>query len=200
MSKPSLNGFLTILLLAAFPLPVGGQAQPPQLSKKEAAWYKSQTWLNGLRAKPSETINQTEFARQYKANKAGRDKAFVFLRDTDFTRLRAGRYPIDDENVFATISEDLPRDLSVGKWEAHQQYSDIHFVVKGKGNIGIMPVLNATVNQAYDIPKDIGFYTIENGQFYVAEPGIFFIATPKDAHNPSNRIEGYEGVKRWWSK
>lgn len=196
MQKLPLKGFLTILFLAAFLLPVSGQAQPPQLSKKEVAWYKSQTWLNGLRAKPSDTINQTEFAWQYKANKAGWDKAFAFLRDTDFTRLRAGKYPIDDENVFAIISEGPPREISVDKWEAHQNYNDIHFVVKGKEKIGVMPVLNATLNQAYDASKDIGFYTIENGKFYVAEPGIFFIATPKDAHNPSNKVEGYEGVKK----
>lgn len=196
MQKLPLKGFLTILFLAAFLLPVSGQAQPPQLSKKEVAWYKSQTWLNGLRAKPSDTINQTEFAWQYKANKAGWDKAFAFLRDTEFTRLRAGKYPIDDENVFAIISEGPPREISVDKWEAHQNYNDIHFVVKGKEKIGVMPVLNATLNQAYDASKDIGFYTIENGKFYVAEPGIFFIATPKDAHNPSNKVEGYEGVKK----
>lgn len=154
------------------------------------------TWLNGLQAKPSETINKEEFARQYQANKAAWDKAFTFLRDTDFTRLRAGKYPIDDENVFATISEGPPREISNLKWEAHHTYSDIHFVTKGKEKIGIMPVKNATVNDDYNSTKDIGFYTIENGHFYVAEPGIFFIATPKEAHNPSNKVDGYDGVKK----
>lgn len=196
MNKSTLRGLLTILVLVAFLLPVSGQAQLPQLSKKEVAWYKNQTWLNGLQAKPSETINQVEFARQYKANKAGWNKAFAFLRDTDFTRLRTGKYPIDGENVFATISEGPPREISVDKWEAHQHYSDIHFMVKGNEKIGIMPVLNAPINQAYDATKDIGFYTIENGQFYIAEPGFFFIATPKDAHNPSNKVDGYESVKK----
>ena len=59
-----------------------------------------------------------------------------------------------------------------------------------------MPVANATVAEEYNPAKDIGFYTIDNGSFYVAEPGTFFIATPKDAHNPANKVDGYDGVKK----
>ncbi|MDB5242837.1 MAG: hypothetical protein JWP57_3462 [Spirosoma sp.] len=59
-----------------------------------------------------------------------------------------------------------------------------------------MPVKNAQVNEEYNSTKDISFYTIENGIYYVAEPGMFFIATPAEAHNPSNKVEGYDGVKK----
>lgn len=198
MKRSIAVAFLAITL--AFTLLVQQQTQAQSTneltSEKAASWYASQTWLNGLQAKPSETINKEEFARQYQANKAAWDKAFAFLRDTDFTKLRVGKYPIDDDNVFATISEGPPREISPLKWEAHHTYSDIHFVVKGKEKIGIMPVKNATVNDEYSPTKDIGFYTIENGNFYLAEPGMFFIATPKEAHNPSNKVEGYDGVKK----
>ncbi len=198
MKLPKVIHFLAIIF--ALVLLVQLQTQAQSTSKltleKEASWYAGMNWLNGLPAKPSETVNQVEFARQYQANKASWDKAFVFLRDTDFTRLRAGKYPIDDDNVFAIISEGPPREISPTKWEAHHTYSDIHFVVKGKEQIGIMPVKNAQVNKEYNSTKDIGFYTIDNGKFYIAEPGILFIATPKEAHNPSNRVEGYDEVKK----
>ncbi|MVM32384.1 DUF386 family protein [Spirosoma sp. HMF4905] len=188
--------FLALILTITLLRQGYAQSTTDWTKEKAAAWYNNMTWLNSLQAKPSETIDQQEFAKQYHANKAGWDKAFAFLRDTDFTKLRVGKYPIDDDNVYATISEGPPREMSNTKWEAHHTYNDIHFVVKGKEQIGVMPVAGAKVNEDYNSTKDIGFYTIDNGSFYVAEPGIFFIATPKQAHNPSNKVEGYDGVKK----
>ena len=197
MKKIRVNIFL-VMVLTTLVIATDGQAQSTTdwTPEKAAAWYNGRTWLNGLSAKPGEVVNQPEFARQYHSNKAGWDKAFAFLQNTDFSKLRIGKYPIDDDNVFAIISEGPPREISNAKWESHQTYNDIHFVVRGKEKIGIMPVANAPVAQAYDSAKDIGFYIIDNGSFYVAEPGMFFIATPKDAHNPGNKVEGYAGVKK----
>ena len=193
MRKLSVKSLMATLLIAVFGMNADGQDQPDTgwTKEKAATWYNSRTWLNGLSAKPPEIIDQREFAKQYHANKAGWDKAFAFLKNTDFTKLRIGKYPIDDENVFAIISEGPPREISTSKWEAHRVYNDIHFVIRGKEKIGIMPVANATVAEEYNPAKDIGFYTIDNRSFYVAEPGTFYIATPKDAHNPANKVEGY---------
>ncbi|QHV96846.1 YhcH/YjgK/YiaL family protein [Spirosoma endbachense] len=196
MRKIHTTVFYMLMALMLVASVSNAQSDGAWTEEKAAKWYDSQVWLNGLKATPYQVVNKLEFAKQYHANKAAWDKAFAFLRDTDFTRLRAGKYPIDDENVYATISEGPPREISPLKWEAHHTYNDIHFVVKGKEKIGVMPVANATVNQEYSATKDIGFYTIDNGNFYVAEPGNFFIVTTKEAHNPSNKIDGYDGVKK----
>ena len=198
MKKANALFLLTSPLLTLLLMLTGAQAQSSSewTKEKAAAWYNRHDWLNGLKAKPSETVNQTEFAKQYHANKAGWDKAFAFLRDTDFTRLRIGKYPIDGDNVYATVSEGPPRDLSDAKWEAHHNYSDIHFVVKGKEQIGVMPAGTGTLVEEYNPEKDILFYKLDGGKFSVAEPGMFFIMTPTEAHNPSNKVEGYDGVKK----
>ena len=186
-------GLLVVMLVQ---LPARAQLATDWTKEKAAAWFTSQTWLNGLKAKPSDMTNQQEFAKQYAGNKAAWDKAFAFLRDTDFSRLRLGKYPIDEDNVFATISEGPPREISDAKWEFHHAYNDIHFVVKGKEKIGIMPVGNLPIAEEFSDAKDIGFYKIDGGDFYVAEPGLFYIITTKEAHNPSNHVEGYDGVKK----
>lgn len=198
MKKLSAKRLLAGLLLVVVWTNVDGQAQSDTkwTEEKATVWYDSQTWLNDLPAKPSEVIDKQEFARQYHANKAGWDKAFTFLKNTDFTKLRIGKYPIDDENVFAIVSEGPPREISNSKWEAHNVYNDIHFMIKGKEKIGITPLANAPVAEAYNSSRDIGFFTIDTGKFYVAEPGMFFIVTTKDAHNPGNKVEGYGGVKK----
>ncbi|GAB3995827.1 hypothetical protein GCM10028807_36980 [Spirosoma daeguense] len=179
-------------------LTVRAQSTNEWTGAKADQWYSKMDWLNGLPAKPADPINKEEFAKRYHSNKAGWEKAFAFLKNTDFTRLRPGKYPIDDENVFATISEGPPREISNAKWEAHQYYTDIHFVVKGKEKIGIIPFENVKSNvaMAYKPENDIAFYNTDQGQFYVAEPGVFYIVTPTEAHNPANKVDGYDGVKK----
>jgi YhcH/YjgK/YiaL family protein len=195
-----MNNSFPRLLLAALLISFSAKAQSDNTwtGKKAEQWFKSLEWLNGLPAKPADGINVDEFARQYHGNKAAWDKAFAFLKNTDFTRLRPGKYPIDDETVYATISEAPPREISNTKFESHLKYTDIHYVIKGKEQIGIVPVdkVKGAVNQQYDTDKDIGFYTSDEGKFYVLEPGLFFIATPKEAHNPSNKVEGVDGEKK----
>ncbi|GAB4020113.1 NanQ anomerase/TabA/YiaL family protein [Spirosoma koreense] len=187
---------LLIACLASFA--VRAQSTDEWTGEKAEQWYAKMNWLNGLNAKPADPINKVEFARRYHANKAGWEKAFAFLKNTDFTRLRPGKYPIDDDNVYATISEGPPREISNSKWEAHQTYSDIHFVVKGKEKIGIIPTeeVKSNVAQVYSADKDIAFYTTDQGNYYVAEPGVFYIVTPTEAHNPANKVDGYDGVKK----
>lgn len=189
-------GLMLVIALSSFT--VLAQSADEWTPKKAAQWYNKMEWLGGLDAKPADAINKVEFAKRYHSNQAGWEKAFAFLKNTDFTRLRPGKYPIDDENVFATITEGPPREISNSKWEAHQLYSDIHFVVKGKEQIGIIEAdkIKSNVAEAYSSAKDIVFYTTDEGRFYVAEPGLFYIVTPTEAHNPSNQVEGVVGVKK----
>lgn len=164
--------------------------------EKATKWYDSKVWLNGLSANPYEVVDKLEFAKQYHANKAYWDKAFAYLKNTDFSKLEKGKYPIDGENVFATVSEGPTRDVSKSKWESHRNYNDIHYVIKGKEKIGIIPVSQAKVTEEYNQEKDIAFYTADNGKFYLAQPDAFFIVTTKDAHDPSIKVEGNDVVKK----
>lgn len=186
-----------LLLLTGLLGSVAAVAQPAN-QPEAAQWYANREWLGGLKARPADAINLEEFARQYHANKAAWDKAFAFLKNTDFTRLRPGKYPIDDENVYATIAESPAREFSNTRYEAHLKYIDVHFLVKGRELIGIAPVeqVKGQVNEAYNAEKDIAFYTSDSGRFHVNEPGMFYILTTKDAHNPNNQVAGSTGLKK----
>src|SRR5687767_2830682 len=65
---------------------------------KVAKWYKKKEWLNGAPLKPHKSINQQEFARQYRINKSYWDKAFAFLKEHDLKTLAKGKYPVDGDN------------------------------------------------------------------------------------------------------
>lgn len=163
--------------------------------QKASKWFNSRKWLNGVKLQPHKTIDQQEFARHYHANKSYWDKAFAYLKQTDLATVKPGRYPIDGENVYASITEAPTRELDSSKFEAHQTYVDLQYVIKGKEQIGVAPLSSLTVINAYDPSKDIGFQLGE-GKYYDAQPGTFFIFFPKNAHRPSLKVKGHEIVKK----
>lgn len=179
------------LYLAGF----GAYAQGADNETKTSDWYKSHEWLNGLTLNPHASVNEQEFSRQYQANKQGWDKAFEFLKTTDLDGLAPGRYPIDEGNVFAMVSEVAPLEMEQVKWEAHRNFNDLQYIVQGKAKMGVAPVDQANVIEPYDSQKDIAFYDAE-GEYYDAEPGTFFIFSPQEAHRPAIKMDGYDQIKR----
>lgn len=191
-----INCASVLIVFFAFLYSFQTRAQEGNLSKKEVnKWYSQKDWLNGLSRTPHSSVNKQELARQYKAGKALWDKAFTYLRETDFSNVKPGRYPIDGENVFAIVSEGPTKELDKTMWEAHRNYEDIHFVISGKEKIGIAPVASATVSKEYDAEKDIAFFT-SKGKYYVSSPANFFIAFTQDAHRPGVKTEGADSVKK----
>lgn len=188
--------FLMMILFSLVASTTKSQAQEDNRSvKKINKWYNSHEWLNGLQLEPHKSVNKDEFAKQYQLKKVWWDKAFAYLKETDLTNLKPGKYLIDGENVFATVTEGPTKDIDKTKWESHRNYQDIHYVIKGKEKIGIAPVSSATVIQAYDSTKDIAFYTAK-GKYYTSSLSKFFIVFPEDAHRPGIKTDGYEDIKK----
>lgn len=184
--------FITVLIIS---FKSEGQSNNSWTLAKSVKWYNSKDWLNGLQLMPHFSTDKQEFANQYHANKKWWDEAFAFLKRSDLETLKPGRYAIDGENVFATVSVGPTKDLDQTKWESHRIYLDIHYVIKGKEKIGIAPVSSAKVIQAYDSTKDIAFYTSE-GKYYTSSPNSFFIVSPEDAHRPGVKVDDYEVIKK----
>src|SRR5687767_9107304 len=107
---------LLLLLFAAVLSTTNALAQDKNDSKKTNKWYKSREWLNGLQLTPHKSVNKAEFAKQYQLRKAWWDKAFAYLKETDLASLKPGKYPIDGENVFATVTEGPTKEMDQTKW------------------------------------------------------------------------------------
>jgi YhcH/YjgK/YiaL family protein len=121
----------------------------------------------------------------YFKNKERWDKAFSFLKSNDLSGLELKRYDIDGDNLYAPVSEYLTKNEEDAKYEAHQKYIDIQYVVSGKEQIGVAPMSQKKdIIQPYDATKDIEFLTVTNGENRTALPDRFFIFFPGDAHRP----------------
>ena len=163
-----------------------GNSDPSAWSaQKIDTWFEKGDWLNGWQVKPDQSVNRKAFAISYFKNRERWDKAFIFLKSNDLTGLELKRYDIDGDNLYAPVSEYLTKNEEAARYEAHQKYIDIQYVVSGKELIGVAPVSQKKdVLEAYDPTKDIEFLTVTGGENLLALPDRFFIFFPEDAHRP----------------
>lgn len=182
MKKISL--IVSVLLMAA------------SLTAQDAgSWVKKREWAKGLKLVPHPATNTEIFRQQYQRNQAGWDAAFAFIRSNDLLALPKGKYPIDSNNVYASITEDPSKDLDKTNWESHRRYIDLQYIISGEEIIGVSPVSTATVTKPYDEKKDLANYTAE-GRMEKSVPGTFFLFFPDDAHRPNITPGGNRLVKK----
>jgi len=118
-----------------------------------------------------------------------------YLQMTDFAKLSPGKYVIEEKEVFASVSEYNSKKPEDAKWEAHQKYADIQYIVSGEEKMGYAPLNTMEVTEAYNPDKDILFLK-GKGDYITAKPGTFVIFFPHDAHQPSVAVNESAFVKK----
>jgi YhcH/YjgK/YiaL family protein len=187
---------LILLLLFIFPaIAMQVNAQSTHSKKENEKWFKQKEWLDGLQLQAHPSTDVQEFARQYDANKKYWDEAFNFLKNHDLSELAPGKYPIDGDNVYASVTEDPTKDYDKTAWESHRKYVDLQYVISGEEKIGVSPVAKVKVTEPYDEEKDAAHYS-GDGKIYLARPGTFFLFFPGTAHRPNITTGGNKTDKK----
>jgi len=164
-------------------------------TKQTTNWFKKGPWYNGLSMVPYQGIDKKEFERQYQKNSARWDLAFKYLKETDLKNVAPGKYPLDGDNVFVSVTEGPGKDFDKASWESHRKLVDIQCVVSGKEKMGHAHLSDTKVLKPYDEKRDVANYTAE-GKYYIAEPGVMYIFYPNDAHRPSIKVERDQPIKK----
>ncbi len=122
-------------------------------------------------------------------------KGFAFLKNTDLKNLENGKYEIDGDEIFVSVQDYTSKLLSEGKFEAHEKYADIQFIIKGEERLGYGDVRNFKPVTFYDEKNDIVF--LEGcGEFVHAKEGDFVVFLPEDAHMPCICVNEPSYVKK----
>lgn len=171
------------------------QTDSAAMIKKANKWVKSRVWAPELKITPDKSVNSAEFEKQYESNKAMWDKVFSFLSDSKISTLAPGRYPVDGDNAYATITSGPPKNREDVKWESHRKYIDLQYVIMGKVQLGVCPLPLAQVTEPYDETKDAAHYNAE-GKYYTATPQKFFLFFPTDVHRPDIKVKGFDTLKK----
>jgi biofilm protein TabA len=184
---------IKIMLLASFLGFIGckGSSDPSTWSSKKIdTWFEKGEWLKGWSVLPDASINRKEFAAYYFRNKDRWDKAFEFLKNSDFSKLEIKRYDIDGDNLYAIVSEYLTKNSENARFEVHQKYIDIQYVIAGSEMMGVAPLsMKKEILVPYDAIKDIEFMTVSQNSEFKATPDRFFIFFPSDIHRPGLKVD-----------
>jgi YhcH/YjgK/YiaL family protein len=130
-------------------------------------------------------------AGMYKTSNPGIDKAFEYLRNTDFNNIAPGKYTIDGDAVFAIVNEFETKDKATCEVEAHRKYIDIQYLVKGIEMFGYSPLNGQVPVKDYDPENDVAIYN-EEVSYIKLEAGMFIMFYPSDLHQPE--VRQYEPV------
>lgn len=120
--------------------------------------------------------------------------AFDYLQRADLENAEPGKVEIDGNRVFALIQEYNTKLRAQGFWEAHRQYLDVQYVVKGLEHMGFANLEQLTAG-TYDAAKD--FLPLEGaGSFVLLPAGMFTVFMPQDGHMPGMAVNEPQPVKK----
>jgi YhcH/YjgK/YiaL family protein len=121
-------------------------------------------------------------------------RAFEYLHQADLNAIPDGKYEIDGDVIYAAVQGYSTKTTEQGKWEAHQRYIDIQYIIQGAEMIGYNHV-SRLIPGEYDPAKDVVFLTGE-GTFLPVASGEFMLLYPEDAHMPCIAIDEPGKVKK----
>lgn len=112
-------------------------------------------------------------------------KGYEFLRTADLKKLPLGRIDIDGDLVYASVQEYITLAADMCRFEAHNQYFDIQYVVEGEELFGYAKRVGLHEETPYDAAGDIVFFKepTECGGVLL-RAGDCAVAAPEDAHKP----------------
>jgi biofilm protein TabA len=109
--------------------------------------------------------------------------AYKWLAETDLDSLKEGSYPITD-GVTANVQEYNTKSPSEGRFEAHDRFFDIQYMIAGRERFGICKREGLKVHSV-DAENDLIFYEEPDFSGDVCLfKGDMIVVSPDDAHKP----------------
>ena len=132
----------------------------------------------------------------YRGTSAGLDRAFDYISQTEFGKLPDGRQEIDGDDLYALVLSYTPKKEEDQQYEAHRNYIDIQFVLKGREIIYWKPVERLQAAGAYSEKDDAVLSKELGGTAVTLSKGYFVVLFPQDAHNPGCLWDEAVGVRK----
>jgi YhcH/YjgK/YiaL family protein len=121
-------------------------------------------------------------------------RAFDYLYQTDLQAIKDGKYEIDGDTIYAVVQNYSTKMKEQGKWEAHQRYIDLQYIVQGVEMIGYVH-LSKLIPGEYDPARDVSFLA-GAGNYLPLASGEFMLLYPEDAHMPGIAADAPSAVKK----
>jgi len=146
-------------------------------------------------ANPDASINFKKVEEHFRKYPERWNTAFRFLIESELKSLPIGRVDLN-EDVYATLSEYETKNPEDARYESHQKYIDLQYIISGEEIIGLTNDSDLTVISPYDESKDIAFYDFDGGKMLSATANSYFIFFPEDKHRPCIKTGGADKVRK----
>jgi YhcH/YjgK/YiaL family protein len=123
------------------------------------------------------------------------NKAFDYIKTTDFSKIEIGKHSIEGDDLFAIVQEYETKNDFDAKLEAHQKYIDVQYIISGEEMIGVEPLLEQKQFREYDSENDYALYD-DNCSFIKIAEKQFMILFPQDLHKPGIKINTVAPVRK----
>ena len=123
-----------------------------------------------------------------------KDEIKNFILNID-PEIELGLHIISD-NAYANVEEYNTRDFI--KLEAHKNYIDIQFLIKGEEKVYTTDLDGLEVSEKYNEEKDVAFYETPKKPLNISylTKNKFVVLYPDDAHSPCTKIDDSIKVKK----
>lgn len=112
-------------------------------------------------------------------------KAFEFILQQNLESMEVAKYPIDGDNIHASVMLKDGLKPGEGKPETHNNYIDIQVCPSGTETIGWSPREKVSSPKGeYNAEKDVTFYNDQPDTYFNLQAGQFAIFYPEDVHTP----------------
>ena len=110
----------------------------------------------------------------------------AFEKVNALTSLEPAVYPLENGRFIVMSGNTVSTEG--GTCEAHGQYLDIQYIVKGQEVMGYAPLSACTPAGEFNTEGDCGMYS-GDFQFITITEGNCYVAFPEDAHMPGRHLE-----------
>lgn len=112
------------------------------------------------------------------------EMAFEFLSNTKLRDMSDGRYPLDEDAVYAIVQSYSTELEQKRQFEAHRHYADIQYIVEGREIIYWLPMQRAPEGLEYSKQLDAVSFESHDGSSIPLSKNFFAVFFPQDAHKP----------------
>ena len=124
-----------------------------------------------------------KYAEHYYCLGRGVRRAFEYIASTDFSSMKAGRYDVEGNRIYALLQERDSLPLHLAPFENHHRYLDLQTTQSGEEWLGYCPIDWLTPVGPYNAETDVQLYS-GTGSLQRSYVGSFAIFFPEDGHQP----------------
>jgi len=131
--------------------------------------------------------------KHYSVPKA--EAVLKFIKNHDCALLPDGEIEIEGRELFVRVMSYTPKPALENRFETHQVYADIQYVVDGAEIMQTARLKDLTPSTNYDKKGDYQFFNASTAiTDLIVQAGEFALFYPNQPHRPSCLYEDYKGI------